>query len=101
LIQEAPRMADSANDHALDSTAPLTAFEALRRYHAAEKRLAEVEAQIEAWAVRTAFDRRRDWNRHYEDPPPTPSEPLAALLLERDRLQAESFRVYMAARRAS
>jgi hypothetical protein len=86
----------------------VTAIEALTRYHAAEKRLAEVERDIDAikawqaggrWAPRTT--RLSHTSVPTDAPFPDPDAMLQSLYLERERLQAESFRVYMAARRAS
>lgn len=78
----------------------MTAAEAVRRYHAAETRLAEVEALIDEWV---SF---REWQSQCRrgvpgvaETHPMPEEPLEPLLLERERLQAESFHVFTEARR--
>lgn len=78
----------------------MTAAEALRRYHAAETRLAEVEKLIEQWAAYTAWTRKLayTWDGKPDRTADRPNEPLSDLLLERDRLQAESFKTFLEAR---
>lgn len=65
-------------------------------WKACEARLAEVDRQIEAW---------REWNRpvayNWSGPQkakPRPDGNLPDLLLERERLQEESFRLWRRAR---